>query len=87
MTFSRLLALANFDLVTVLPLGCSLSDSTFYTVLTLKTTALPLGPVALLWIWALANPGKGQENAKTAAKLSLLWLEMVLTTCVQHMLI
>ena len=79
-TFSRFLSLSNFDLLTFMPLGCSIPRSTFYTSLLLKSTALPLGPVALLWIWAtlMTKPGKRDGAKKTAAKLSLLWVEMVL---------
>ena len=75
-TFIGVLAVCNFDLVTFVPIGCSGLD--FYSTLALKTTALPLGPVALLWIWARARAKNRSEAQKTAAKISLLWVEMVL---------
>lgn len=63
-----------------LPLACSLPSSDFYTLLAIKTTILPLGPVALVWTYALcAKPGKRRKARQTAAKLSLLWVEIVLT--------
>ena len=81
-TFARVLAVSNFDVVSVLPLACSLpSAADFYTQLALKTTVLPLGPVTLLWVYAsCAKPAKRRKARQTAARLSLLWAEMVLTT-------
>ena len=73
-TFVRILALTNFD-VFVFGAGCSIPHATFYTTLALKTTVLPLGPVVLLWIWAGVT-----KKRRVAAKISLLWIEIVLTT-------
>ena len=81
MGFTRVLALSNFDLLSFLPLSCSLPGSTFYTQLAIKTTVVPLGPVALLWTYARCAKPVNRRKARTvAAKLSLLWVEMVLTT-------
>ena len=47
----------------------------------LKTTLLPLGPPALLWIWAVIVTKRGNRRAwGVCYKLSLFWIEMVLTT-------
>ena len=77
---TRVLAFSNLDLLSYLPLACSLPSSTFYHTLLLKTTILPLGPVALLWIHAFcAKPDKRCAARQSAARFSLLWVEMVLT--------
>ena len=75
-TFVEILAVSNFDVLTF-GHGCIVPHATFYTDMALKSTVLPLGPVALLWIWAVLK-GK-PDNRKTATKFSLLWVEMVLT--------
>lgn len=81
LSFARVLSVSNFDLLTFLPLSCSLPNSNFFSLLLLKTTVLPLGPVAMLWTYALCAKPDGRRQARqTAAKLSLLWVEMVLTT-------
>ena len=79
-TFSRILGLSNFELLTFFPLGCSVQNATFYTNLTISTTVLPLGPVVLLCICAALRTNAGKRNAawQSAAKLSLQWIEMVL---------
>ena len=74
-TFVRLLALSNFDFLT-LGAGCATPHATFYTTLTIKTTILPLGPCVLLWIWAALSSQRGART--TAAKFSLFWIELVL---------
>ena len=80
-TFTRVISLCNFDVLSFLPLSCCVPNSNFYTHLLIKCTLLPLGPVALLWTHALcAKPDKRRKARQSAAKLSLLWLEMVLTT-------
>ena len=75
-TFVQLLALSNFDFLTF-GAGCATPRATFYTTLAIKTTILPLGPCVLLWIWAAVSDQRGVRT--TAAKLSLLWIELVLT--------
>ena len=75
-TFTQILSLSNFDVLMFFRPSCSSPSATFYTTLLFKTTLLPLGPVALLWIWAAL----GTKRNSTAAKLSLLYLELVVTT-------
>ena len=68
--------MSNFDVLTF-GHGCVFPHATFYTDMALKTTVLPLGPVALLWTWAVLKANS--SSRRTAAKFSLLWIEMVLT--------
>ena len=48
-------------------------------MLVLRTTVFPLGPPALLFIWAAVVKAGKREAYLTASKLSLFWIEMILT--------
>ena len=84
-TFSRMLGVANFDVIGIIPMGCVLPEATFYSKLVAKTVG-PIVPVALLWAWpafhAITGAVKAQQehSARFAAKYSLLWLELMLAS-------
>ena len=84
-TFSRMLGVANFDVIGLVPMGCVLPEATFHSKLVAKTVG-PIIPVALLWAWPAtrvitgASKVKQQHSARFAAKCSLLWLELTLAS-------
>ena len=66
------------------PMRCVLPESTFYTKLLIQTIG-PLVPITLLWGRHVAHKlggtkQKQKESSHFAAKYSLLWLELVLTS-------
>ena len=81
-TFVQVLGVSNFDIFNIFYFKCALPTATFYTTLAVKCTLFPLGPVALLWTWANLGVTPAQRGAayRKAAKLSLLWIEVILTT-------
>ena len=61
---------------------CTLVGSHRVAGVAAKTTVLPFGPVAALWTWAALKAGNSSARRaarKTAAKLSLIWIETILT--------
>ena len=66
-------------------MGCVLPEATFYSKLVAKTAG-PVMPLALLWAWpavcAIRGAGKTklEHCTRFAAKFSLLWLELILTS-------
>ena len=82
-SFIQLLSLSNVEVFQFLPLKCSMPTSTFYSKLLITTTLLPLGPIAMVWIFFMFRAGARRrplEAAKKAAKCSLYWIDIVLPT-------
>ena len=80
--FARLLGVANFDVIGMIPMGCVLAESNFYSTLVAKTVG-PFVPIAFLWsrpaFHAIIGTVQVRQahSARFAAKCSLLWLELV----------
>ena len=85
LTFSRLLGVANLDGIALIPMGCAFPKATFYSKLVAKTMG-PLVPILLLWARPTFHTLTGavkwqrQQSARFAAKYSLLWIELTLTS-------
>ena len=61
---------------------CAYPGMDYYDTLLFKTLG-PLAIAALLWVWPLSKAVRGKPNTGacyTAAKLSLVWLELVLVS-------
>jgi hypothetical protein len=80
-TLARGLGVANFDVLSYMPVGCqSMGLGNFYTQLFIKTLG-PLVVVAFLWVPALGLrvTGRSYFRAKSiASDFSLMWLELLL---------
>ena len=77
---SASLGLANLDFLKFVPSVCVYPDLDYYNALLVKTIG-PLVVVALFWAWPLSKAIQGKPYAGsrvTAAKMSLVWLELVL---------
>ena len=73
------LGLVNLDFLKFIPIVC-VTEFDYHDTLRIKT-CLPLVIVALFWSWPLSKAIRRKPyggSRETAAKLSLLWLELVL---------
>ena len=84
-TFSRLLGVANLDVIAFIPIGCVWPDATFHSKLVAKTLG-PIVLIALLWIRPAvhtitsADQVRQDQSARVSAKYSLLLLEIFLAS-------
>jgi hypothetical protein len=82
-SFARVLGATNLGVLRFVPLGCVMPQSSFYTKLEIKTIG-PIIPLVLLWIRPAVHTVTGaqhvEKSAQFAAKYSLLWLELTLTS-------
>ena len=92
-SFVQLLSLSNVEILSFLPVECSIPDSSFYTTLLFKTTVLPLAPIAMVWMYFMIRTGMARHKngnspsettfcaaTKRSAKLSLYWIGFTLPT-------
>ena len=76
-TFAAGLSVSNFDLASLVPVGCLLPATTFYDKLLFQTLA-PLVVIALLWIPSITRSTKKTE--RSAARWSTMLLEFVVSS-------
>ena len=82
--FASFIGVTNLNFFSLVPVGCVFSEVTFYTKLLVKTIG-PIVPLVLLWARPVGhiftgNRARREQSSLFAAKFSLLWLELVLTS-------
>ena len=74
------LGLTNLELLNFAPMACARTGFNYYDALIVKTIG-PFVVLALLWIWPLICAILGNNSyttaARTAARLSVLWVELI----------
>ena len=84
-SFAAALGVSNLDVLGFVPVNCIWPHTTFYHKLFVKTVG-PLVPLVLLWMLPFSKAirgitGEAYDKAwQLAAQLSLLWIELVLTS-------
>ena len=81
-TFAASLSVSNFDLASLVPVGCLLPNTTFYDKLLFQTLA-PLVGIALLWTPSIKRRIIGTRSTSTeqsAARWSMFLLEFVVSS-------